>query len=259
MDRRISEPQLILPTLYLLSIQRTKRLSTSSLITKLMKLLNPIGEDLKILSGRRDTKFSQKVRNLISHRTLDKKYEFATYSRTKDMGYLTVTEKGEIFLKEKFDILKYLLTNDFDYDDIEVGLSKVIEATEQNRELEDFDENLIIEEGEKRRTKTQTYKRSKKLRDYAITYFAINSGIPCKACNFDFEQTYGEIGKGFIEIHHIKPIIKYKEQELTVFLKFAIKNVIPLCSNCHRMIHRIRKTALDVNELKRLLKFTFSY
>jgi hypothetical protein len=43
-------------------------MSTSSLIQELTRLFGPSGQDADILEGRNDTYFSQKVRNMISHR-----------------------------------------------------------------------------------------------------------------------------------------------------------------------------------------------
>lgn len=61
-------------------------------------------------------------------------------------------------------------------------------------------------------------------------------GFTCAVCSFDFEKIYGEIGKGFIEAHHLVPISVLPEGK-TVSLNpkndFAV-----LCSNCHRMVHR---------------------
>lgn len=64
-----SEPELILPTLTLLD-RYDSGLTTSDLIHELTSILNPDGQDAEILTGRNDTYFSQKVRNLVSHRTL---------------------------------------------------------------------------------------------------------------------------------------------------------------------------------------------
>lgn len=43
-------------------------LTTSELINRLSRRLQPRGQDAEILEGRSDTYFSQKVRNLVSHR-----------------------------------------------------------------------------------------------------------------------------------------------------------------------------------------------
>jgi 5-methylcytosine-specific restriction protein A len=61
-------------------------------------------------------------------------------------------------------------------------------------------------------------------------------GTRCQACDLDFAERYGEIGKGFIEAHHLRPIATLEEGvpvKYDVAADFAV-----LCSNCHRMIHR---------------------
>lgn len=60
-------------------------------------------------------------------------------------------------------------------------------------------------------------------------------GFKCQACGFDFEATYGEIGKGFIEAHHLTPLSELKGQKVKLNPKtdFSV-----LCSNCHRIIHK---------------------
>ena len=65
-----SEPELILPALVLL-VQNPAGLTTSDLIRDLTLILKPDGPDMEILAGRQDRYFSQKVRNLVSHRTLE--------------------------------------------------------------------------------------------------------------------------------------------------------------------------------------------
>ena len=48
-----------------------KGIETQLLIKKLAKVMKPNGEDKIILINRTDDKFSQKVRNLKSHKTLE--------------------------------------------------------------------------------------------------------------------------------------------------------------------------------------------
>lgn len=57
----------------------------------------------------------------------------------------------------------------------------------------------------------------------------------CEVCDFCFEDKYGEIGVDFIEAHHIKPISFMQECEFT-----NIADLIMVCSNCHKMLHRKR-------------------
>ncbi len=60
-------------------------------------------------------------------------------------------------------------------------------------------------------------------------------GYKCEACNFDYEETYGELGRGYIEAHHLTPISQLKNQvvQMDPQRDFAV-----LCASCHRMIHR---------------------
>lgn len=79
-EHRITESQLVLPTLYLLSQNLEEGLTTGQLIPLLTAMFRPTGTDADILENRNDTYFSQKVRNLKSHDTLT------------DLGYATYTD-----------------------------------------------------------------------------------------------------------------------------------------------------------------------
>lgn len=57
----------------------------------------------------------------------------------------------------------------------------------------------------------------------------------CKACGLDFEKRYGQIGKGFIHVHHVVPL----SQRAGEYNPDPVKDLIPLCPNCHAMIHRL--------------------
>lgn len=76
------------------------------------------------------------------------------------------------------------------------------------------------------------------------------NGVYCIVCGFNFETKYGLHGEDFIECHHIIPIceLKYlKEGDQT-----SITDLVPLCSNCHSMIHR-KKPWLSVDKLKQII------
>lgn len=72
------------------------------------------------------------------------------------------------------------------------------------------------------------------------------SGYTCYVCGFNFEKAYGEIGKGFLEVHHTKPLATYDDEHV-----IPQSELCALCSNCHSMVHR-RREVLDVDELKTL-------
>lgn len=70
----------------------------------------------------------------------------------------------------------------------------------------------------------------------------------CEACGFGFYATYGDLGKGFCEVHHITPLSSLNNPVETKLSDLAV-----LCSNCHRMIHR-SDPMISVIELSKLLK-----
>lgn len=76
-------------------------------------------------------------------------------------------------------------------------------------------------------------------------------GCYCNICGFDFEKNYGELGKNYIEVHHITPIGRLSNSEGYEGTD-PRKDLIPLCSNCHSMIHR-RKVPYLPDEIMDML------
>jgi len=52
-------------------------------------------------------------------------------------------------------------------------------------------------------------------------------------CNFDFETIYGELGKDFAHVHHLKPLADRESPSET-----SLDDLAVVCTNCHSMIHR---------------------
>ncbi len=92
----ITEAELILPSLFLLNEAEHRSMTTTQLSEALRELLKPTGEDLAILKNRRDDKFSQKVRNLVSHNTLQR-LGYAAFENS----LFTITEAGVAYLEEE--------------------------------------------------------------------------------------------------------------------------------------------------------------
>ncbi|WP_082034156.1 HNH endonuclease [Cohnella kolymensis] len=72
-------------------------------------------------------------------------------------------------------------------------------------------------------------------------------GFICVVCKFDFEEVYGGRGKDFIEVHHTKPLYTL-EGKLTDIN--PLTDLLPVCANCHRMIHRRQNDILDIEQLR---------
>jgi 5-methylcytosine-specific restriction protein A len=74
-------------------------------------------------------------------------------------------------------------------------------------------------------------------------------GKTCAVCGFDGSSTYGRNGEGLIHVHHLLEIAGVgKEYEVD-----PSKDLIPVCPNCHAMIHR-RRPAYSIAEVKKMLK-----
>jgi len=97
---RISEVDLLLPTLRILAAQPSGAMTTSDLIESLTEVMNPQGKDAEILEGRRDTRFSQIVRNMVSHKEMQGNIiaeGFAIHTGRRDG--LQITDAGRLHLR----------------------------------------------------------------------------------------------------------------------------------------------------------------
>lgn len=74
-------------------------------------------------------------------------------------------------------------------------------------------------------------------------------GAICQVCGFDFKERYGDLGAGYIEVHHTKPISSFGDEH-----DVAVDDLVCLCANCHAMAHRRHPEPFTVEELKRMLR-----
>lgn len=109
----------------------------------------------------------------------------------------------------------------------------------------ELDETPLYQEGSLRKVFVNKYERDPQARKDCLKHF----GHSCSVCKIDFSEKYGELGKNFIHVHHLKPLSEIKK----TYTINPITDLIPVCPNCHSMLHR-RVPALQINELKSLLK-----
>ena len=100
--------------------------------------------------------------------------------------------------------------------------------------------NEEVIEGQKVSIKTTRYERNSKNRALALSIH----GTTCLTCGFNFNEFYGkDLAKDFIEVHHIIPVSKGKT-------KVNPKtDLVPLCSNCHSMIHKEMNKISSIEEI----------
>lgn len=80
------------------------------------------------------------------------------------------------------------------------------------------------------------YERDPKLVREKRKAAAATEDLACEVCGFDFEAAYGDLGRGYIEVHHTRPV-----HTLLAGTKTKLDDLALLCANCHRMAHRTRQ------------------
>lgn len=96
-------------------------------------------------------------------------------------------------------------------------------------------------EGTKSTVTVNSYERNPEAREKCIKHF----GCFCSICDFDFEKYYGLLGVNYIHVHHLIPLSEIQKE----YRVNPTKDLIPVCANCHAMLHKGRKT-ISVETLK---------
>lgn len=110
----------------------------------------------------------------------------------------------------------------------------------------DYEElhNTYVKEGKKVGYYTTKYERSKSNRDNALKIHGYN----CCICNINFKDTYGDIGEGFIHIHHVNPLFSLDSE----VVPDPLTDLVPVCPNCHAIIHRQKGKVISIDEMRQL-------
>ncbi|MDR6742034.1 5-methylcytosine-specific restriction protein A [Herbaspirillum sp. 1173] len=88
------------------------------------------------------------------------------------------------------------------------------------------------------------YERNLEARKKCLDHY----GFKCSVCAFDFEEEYGVLGKRYIHVHHLIPLAEIAQE----YEVDPIKDLRPLCPNCHAMIHRLGvvRTIEELQEIR---------
>jgi 5-methylcytosine-specific restriction protein A len=137
----------------------------------------------------------------------------------------------------------YILTEQLVSGWVERFYSCIISLTPLEK-LYDEGDPLGQEEGNKVEEVAIRYERSRINRAVCISFHGHN----CQVCDMNFGEYYGEIGEGFIHVHHIVPVSKLGAG----YAVNPVKDLIPVCPNCHYMLHR-KDPPFGIEELKKLI------
>lgn len=129
--------------------------------------------------------------------------------------------------------------------DPDVFFSIIENSTVSTETVQENSEFISYQEGTKSIIYSTKFERNTTLRQRVLQ----EKGFTCVCCGFNFEKTYGEIGKNFIHVHHIVPLHRYSGEAV----KNSVNDLVPICPNCHAMIHRNKESTLSIEDLKNIL------
>lgn len=111
-----------------------------------------------------------------------------------------------------------------------------------------FQEELGIEEplveGASFTVQVSAFERNPVARQKCVAHY----GTSCAVCGFNFGTTYGSSAGNYIHVHHLKPLASIGEE----YIIDPIKDLRPVCANCHAVIH-LRQPPYSIEEVKGML------
>lgn len=124
---------------------------------------------------------------------------------------------------------------------IKLGSGGVGQAASAAEEIEAEEGGLVLKLHKRR-------ERNRKLVKAKLDAASAAGPLSCEVCSFDFQSAYGDLGEGYIEVHHLNPVHLLKPG-----MKTRLDDLALLCANCHRMAHR-RSATVPIEELKAAYK-----
>lgn len=223
-EKRVKESEIVKPALII--IKENPGISTTELIKELQKIVELYPGDKEILKGRNDTKFSQIVRNLISHKDYNR-FGKCIYARDEGRNtgfYINQMGVDEIKGYERKEIKEEKIDNEFQrkirecnvYDEIE-QLKKADSRTPEKKAKSN---------NSRYKTDPRITKTVLKQNNYICEIEKI-TGEKHKTFN-----TNGEVQ--YMEGHHLLPMKAQKNFAINIDRS---DNICCLCPNCHKAIH----------------------
>ncbi|HEX4064016.1 MAG TPA: HNH endonuclease [Streptosporangiaceae bacterium] len=132
-----------------------------------------------------------------------------------------------------------------DADRLAVALSAATPDDQPYRSPEESPPGKPFAEGAVTQVTVNKYERDPRARRACLDHF----GYRCSVCDLDFEERYGELGRGFIHVHHLKELSAVGPD----YRVDPREDLRPVCPNCHAMLHKV-SPAMPVEELRRRLR-----
>lgn len=106
---------------------------------------------------------------------------------------------------------------------------------------EELDSEETLIEGAAKTVRVNAYERNSVARTKCLAHH----GHACVVCSFNFESAYGALGRNYIHVHHVVPLSEVRGE----YIVDPIKDLVPVCPNCHAMIH-VTQPCLTIEQLK---------
>lgn len=182
------------------------------------------GEDANYIKVRYDTILNPQLDEILERKMLDQGILSEMHWDTQGSG---ISIRGDIALE---------------LEELWIGFSesrRLLNSSHNNKETA-----IEFVEGSPITVNSKRYERNRVAREMCIEHY----GCSCSVCNFNFESIYGDVGKGFIHVHHVVPMA----ERATEYNLNPIRDLRPVCPNCHAMIHKTNP-CMTIKELKGLL------
>jgi 5-methylcytosine-specific restriction protein A len=127
----------------------------------------------------------------------------------------------------------------------QLPLNAFPESADPGVTAEQVASDILYHEGSVQQIVVNAYERDPKARQACIQHH----GAECAICELDFETQYGEIGRGYIHVHHKRPLSSLRKN----YNIDPKKDLVPVCPNCHAMLHR-RTPPYDVEQLRAIIQ-----
>lgn len=96
-------------------------------------------------------------------------------------------------------------------------------------------------EGRKRLVTHMRIERNRRfVAEVKAKWFVADPLLRCSVCKMSFVGTYGPVGEGYIEAHHLHPLAGLDGPKPP-----QPEDLAPVCANCHRMLHRDAELSIE--------------
>lgn len=173
----------------------------------------------------------------------------------KSTGFDKLVEASRIDLSVEFIADSRRFRHLFTEEELRVArerLSQLVESAVpttsssfEPRTLGEVDDRIVYREGAVERVLVNRFERDPKARAACIRHH----GVKCKACGLDFEERYGEAARGFIHVHHTRPLSRMRASNRVD----PKRDLVPVCPNCHAVLH-FRDPPYDIEQLRVLIQ-----